>query len=83
MQTNLNQNPHFFNKTGPIKLQHNSRSAPAGNQNMSTHSQTQQVDDILGNGSTDEIILTQKNIFSNTQKINNSSLQGLNESMSK
>jgi hypothetical protein len=31
MQTNLNQNPQFFNKTGPIKLQHNSRSAPAGN----------------------------------------------------
>lgn len=83
MQTNFNQNPHFFNKTGPIKLQHNSRSGPTANQNMSTHSQTQQVDDILGNGSTDEIILTQKNTFSNTQKINNSSLHKLNESMSK
>jgi hypothetical protein len=70
-------NPNFFNKTGPIKLQHNSRSAPNANQNMSTHSHTQQVDDILGNGSTDEIILTQKNSFSNTQKIN--SLSGLNE----
>lgn len=45
---------------------------------MSTHSNTQQVDDILGNGSTDDIILQQKSAFSNTQKINNS-LSGLND----
>jgi len=45
---------------------------------MSTNSTTQQVDDILGNGSTDDIILGQKSSFSNTQKINNS-LSGLNE----
>lgn len=45
---------------------------------MSTNSTTQQVDDILGNGSTDDIILQQKSSFSNTQKINNS-MSGLNE----
>lgn len=75
---NQNSGPQFFNKTGPIKLSHNSRSAISTNPNMSTHSNTQQVDDILGNGSTDDIILQQKSAFSNTQKINNS-LSGLND----
>lgn len=48
------------------------------NQNMSTTSNTQNVDDILGNGSTDEIMLNQKSSFSQTQKISNSH-SGLNE----
>jgi hypothetical protein len=52
-----NAGPQFFNKTGPIKLSHNSRTGITTNPNMSTNSTTQQVDDILGNGSTDEIIL--------------------------
>lgn len=38
---------------------------------MSTNSTTQQVDDLIGNGSTDDVILNQKNTFLNTQKIKN------------
>lgn len=45
---------------------------------MSTNSTNQQFDDILGNGSTDEI-LQHKNNLSNTQKIN-TSLSGLLDS---
>ena len=70
--------PQFFNKTGPIKLTHHSKSAINTNQNISTASHTHQVDDILGNGSTDEIIPQQRSAFSNTQKVNNS-LTGLND----
>jgi hypothetical protein len=77
-QTTLQQTaagPLFFNKTGPIKVQHN-RQYPT--QNMSTTSNTQNVDDILGNESTDEIMFNQKTSLSHTQKISNSH-SGLNE----
>lgn len=68
--------PQFLNKTGPIKLSHHSKSAI--NTNISTASNTNQVDDILGNGSTDDIIPQQRSAFSNTQKVNNS-LTGLRD----
>jgi hypothetical protein len=69
---------NFLNKTGPIKLSHTTRSNTHGNISSKQHHGA--IDDILGNGSTDEIFpKSQKHTFSHTQKFNNSLSGALND----